>query len=540
MTHPRMITTPSRLHTMNRVEAWFGQWKRFWLVTAFWAVATASLASLLLSPAFGPPARLSWAFSPGPAGLGAQAQSTLSDSAALGLILLVGGLMLLLSLYLLTRAPAVATSPRFLLLVLAVLLLTVLAARITLRDDTSAWAYAFPLAAASMTIAALLDAQLALVMGLVLAFLVGSVVGQSFMLSLLYAVGASVGAMSMGRVDRLRRFGIVGLMVGLAALPLAGAFAFIQYPQGRDLNHLLTPCLAALAGGELAAVLALSLYSFFGSLFGITTMLQLFDASRPNHPLLQRLLLEAPGTYHHSIVVAAMAERAAQNIGADSLLARVGAFYHDIGKVEHPQSFIENQFQGRNVHDSLSPVSSAKMLRYHISDGLRLANKHHLPARVRDCIAEHHGTLRMEYFYAKAVRLAAEQGLEPPNENRFRYFGPRPRSKETAILMLADGIEPMVRAGQAGTTPEEMEQAIRLMCQDRLADGQFINCGLTTQDLDGIVQAFLSILRGMFHQRIPYPETLIEDDQESESEAAAFSSAENFPPLSHPPIQQVS
>jgi putative nucleotidyltransferase with HDIG domain len=402
-----------------------------------------------------------------------------------------------------------------------------------LLPATTCMGYAFPLAASAMTIAALLDAQLVLVTGLVLDFLVGSVVGESFMLSLLYAVGAAVGTLGMGRVDRLRRFGIVGFMVGLTALPLAGAFAFIQYPQEHDLAHLLAPCLAGLAGGELAAVMALSLYSFFGSLFGITTMLQLFDASRPNHPLLQRLLLEAPGTYHHSIVVAAMAERAAQDIGADSLLARVGAFYHDIGKVEHPQSFIENQFQGRNVHDSLSPASSAKMLRYHVRDGLRLAHKHHLPARVRDCIGEHHGTLRMEYFYAKAARLAAEQGLKPPDESRFRYPGPRPRSKETAILMLADGVEPMVRAGQGGNTPEEMQQAIWQMCQDRLADGQFINCGLTTQELEVVCRAFLSILRGMFHQRIPYPEAPGEEDLEPESDGEGVS------PVLRPPMQQV-
>jgi putative nucleotidyltransferase with HDIG domain len=537
MTHPRTPPASHWLHPMSQVGAWLWQWQRFWSVAAFWAAATASLAFLLLAPVFGPPAQFSWAFSPNPAGLGAQTQSTLSDDAALGVILLVGGLMLLLSIYLAARVPSVATRPRYLLLMLAIILLTVLAARITLRDDTSAWVYAFPLAAASMTIAALLDAQLGLVTGVVLAFLVGSVVGQSFMLSLLYAVGASVGALSLGRVDRLRRFGIAGLLVGLTAVPLAGAFTFIEYPEGRDLTHSLIACLAALAGGELSGVMALSLYSFFGSLFGITTMLQLFDASRPNHPLLQRLLLEAPGTYHHSIVVSAMAERAAQNIGADSLLARVGAFYHDIGKVERPQSFIENQFQGRNVHDSLSPVSSAKMLRYHISDGLRLASKHHLPARVRDCIAEHHGTLRMEYFYAKAARLAAEHGQDPPNESRFRYAGPKPRSKETAILMLADGVEPMVRAGQAGTSLEEMEQAIRLMFQDRLADGQFTECGLTTQEFELICQAFVSTLRGMFHQRIPYPETLVEEEPESETE-------EIVPPadfsLRRPPVGQVS
>src|SRR5581483_1292415 len=156
------------------------------------------------------------------------------------------------------------------------------------------------------------------------------------------------------------------------------------------------------------------------------------------------------------------------------------------------QVFIENQFNGVNVHDQLTPLSSVKLIRAHVRHGLRLAHKHHLPARVRDCIGEHHGTSRMEFFYDKARRQAAEQGLGVPDDAPFRYKGPKPRSKETAILMLADGVEPMVRSGQAGQTPEEMDAAIRQLFQDRLADGQLAESGLTIQELEPIRLAFLS------------------------------------------------
>jgi putative nucleotidyltransferase with HDIG domain len=496
-----------------RLTLMLWQCRRFWPVLLFWPLATASITAVLLSPIFGPPTSLVWTFDQGTMSPNNGAPDSANGVANIGILLLVGGLMLGLSFYVISWVQSVATRPRYLLLVLVVLLLTVLAAKVTL-PGWSDWAYAFPLATSAMVIAALLDVQLALVVGLILAFLVGAVVASSFPLSLLYAAGAAIGALGMRRVNRLSRFGVVGLFIGLGSLPLIGAFTFMAGVEPHDLSSLITLCLVGLVGGELSAVMALSLYSFLGSLFGITTMLQLFDASRPDHPLLHRLLLEAPGTYHHSIVVAAMAERAAQDIGVDSLLARVGGFYHDIGKIVHPQVFVENQFSGRNVHDQLTPLSSAKLIRAHVSQGLRMASRHRLSARVRDCIAEHHGTLRMEFFYEKARRQAAESNLALPDEVAFRYKGPKPQSKETAILMLADGVEPMTRSGQAGYMPEEMDAAIQQLFQDRLADGQLVESGLTVQELDTIRQAFLNILRGVFHQRILYPELRIEADSE--------------------------
>ena len=535
MAHNNAAPFPRQLRRHHWLASLFWRRRYFWPVLIFWPIATASLAATLLTPLFGPPASFPWNIGQGITSIG-PVNTGVDLSDILSVSLLVGVLMLCLSIYLVSWAQTVAARPRYLILILGMLLLTVLAARVTL-PAWSGWAYAFPLAATAMTIAALLDVQLGLVVGLILAFLVGAGVGASIELTLIYAAGAAIGAMGMRRVNRLRRFGTVGLSVGLVSLPLIGAFHFMSDPQANQIGHLAALCLIGLVGGELSAIMALSLYSFLGSLFGITTMLQLFDTSRPNHPLLHRLLLEAPGTYHHSIVVAAMTERAAQDIGADSLLARVGSYYHDIGKIVHPQVFVENQFNGRNVHDQLTPISSAKLIRAHVSQGLRLAAKHRLPARVRDCIAEHHGTLRMEFFYDKACRLAAEQGQDAPSELAFRYKGPRPRSKETAILMLADAVEPMVRAGQAGHTPEEMDVAIRQITQDRLADGQLSDCNLTTQELDTIRRAFLSTLRGMFHQRIIYPE-LRADTDTGELELERIEEIITESPYTEPPYEQ--
>jgi putative nucleotidyltransferase with HDIG domain len=509
-------------HSRRRLALRLWRAGQFWPVLIFWPLATGALTAILLAPVFGPPVNPSWALGQSIISQGSVPLSSTNWVADFGIVLLVGGLMLGLSFYLVSLAQSVAARPRYLLLLLVVLVLTILAARVTL-PGWSGWAYAFPLAASAMVIAALLDVQLGLVIGLILAFLSGAVVVNSFSLSLFYAAGAVIGALGMRRVNRLSRFGVVGLFIGLCSLPFIAAFTFMAGTAPNNIGYLLPLCLTGLVGGELSAIMALSLYSFLGSLFGITTMLQLFDASRPNHPLLHRLLLEAPGTYHHSIVMAAMAERAAQDIGADSLLARVGGFYHDIGKIVHPQVFIENQFSGRNVHDQLTPLSSAKLIRAHVSLGLRMARKHHLPARVRDCIAEHHGTSRMEFFYEKARRQAIEKGLEPPDETAFRYKGPKPRSKVTAILMLADGVEPLVRSGQAGQTPAEMDAAIQHLTQDRLADGQFSDCGLTTHELEVIRRAFLSTLRGMFHQRILYPELHAEVDAEPDEKTGGDS-----------------
>jgi len=225
------------------------------------------------------------------------------------------------------------------------------------------------------------------------------------------------------------------------------------------------------------------------------------ELARPTHPLLRELLLKAPGTYHHSILVSNMAEEAAGRIGADALLARVGAYYHDVGKITRPYFFVDNQVEGVNVHERLDPRTSAQIVISHVKDGLDLAKKYRLPSKVRDFIPQHHGTSLATYFYQQARESEGDE----VNEEDFRYPGPKPQTKETAIVMLADNCEAAVRAERPASL-EEIEELVRKVIGNKVLAGQLDECDLTLRDLDEIRSAFVSILEGVFHPRIKYPE----------------------------------
>jgi putative nucleotidyltransferase with HDIG domain len=226
--------------------------------------------------------------------------------------------------------------------------------------------------------------------------------------------------------------------------------------------------------------------------------------AQPNQPLLRRLLTEAPGTYHHSIIVANLAERAAESIGADSLLVRVGAYYHDIGKMLRPGYFVENQIDGESPHTHLDPETSARVIKTHVTDGLALARQHRLPAKVQAFIPEHHGTRMAMYFYAMATKVDPDV---PPEW--FKYPGPIPQSRETAIVMLADSTEATVRANR-DHSQESIERIIDQIIAERLQEGQLDDSGLTLGDLKRIRVAFMSVLRGVYHPRIEYPDPVKE------------------------------
>jgi putative nucleotidyltransferase with HDIG domain len=232
------------------------------------------------------------------------------------------------------------------------------------------------------------------------------------------------------------------------------------------------------------------------------TPLQLVELSRPTHPLLRQLLLKAPGTYHHTLIVSNMAERAAEAIGADSLLTRIGTYYHDVGKTIRPYFFIENRIEGVDPHGRLDPYTSAQIIISHVKDGVGLAQKYRLPQRVIDFIPEHHGTLLVSYFYHQAVRQAGT--ADTVDRAVFRYSGPKPQSRETAITMLADGAEATVRAKHPATV-EEIEQIVVESIQSRIVSGQLDECPLTLDDLRDIRRAFVDVLRGQQHPRINYP-----------------------------------
>lgn len=360
--------------------------------------------------------------------------------------------------------------------------------------------YLFPAPALAM----LITGTLGLHPGVAAATFLGGVVGvvaDGGVEMVTYAtLGGVIAALTVGRVERIGTLFRAG---AFAALVHVTVLVIFRLPQ--DLDQPITLVItgaAGAAGGEIAASIALGGLFLIGPLFDITTTMRLMELSRPDHPLLQRLLREAPASYHHSLMVANLAEQAAERVGADTLLTRVGAYYHDVGKLARPYFFSENQVEGVNPHDRLDPGTSAEIIISHTEDGLKLARRHHLPRRIRAFIPEHHGTSWVSFLYDRAVQLAGDTSLV--NENDFRYPGPKPQSRETALVMLADGCEAAVRS-MGPTTAEEVAAIVDRTISERVADGQLSECDLTLRDLEIVRQVFTSALKGVFHPRIQYP-----------------------------------
>ncbi len=365
--------------------------------------------------------------------------------------------------------------------------------------------YLYPLAAMSMLVAVLIDLRVSLVMTIGAALLVHYFSNNNFILVTYVSLGALVGAIVLGRAEGLSSFLWAGLAVALSNLLIFTAFnpTFVEISSGDWLTQSLPLFLALVLNGGLAASIALISYFILGNLFNLTTSLQLNELSRPTQPLLRQLLLKAPGTYHHTIVVSNLAERAAAAIGADALLARVGAYYHDIGKTVRPYFFTENIADNSSPHEKLDPLTSAQIIISHVTDGIDLAQKYRLPPRIQDFIREHHGRSLTQYFYTQAQRQAGDGAIVDPES--FRYPGPHPRSKETAILLLADSCEAAVRAMRPGTR-EELEKFINKLIDGRVADGVLNQCDLTFKDLQTIREVFIQVLQGVHHPRVTYPE----------------------------------
>jgi putative nucleotidyltransferase with HDIG domain len=372
-------------------------------------------------------------------------------------------------------------------------------------------AYAVPAAAVPMVVAALFEVPFALVTAAVCTVLItftafylpdtsgiaGLTAVQPLQMTAAYLFGGLAGVLLVHRAQRLNQFFLAGLAVAAGTLLGLGAFWLIDGSR-RPADLAWMVGVSVVAGG-LSASLAVGLFALLGSVFDITTRLQLMELAQLNSPLLRRLQDEAPGTFHHSVLVANLAERAADLIGADSLLTRVGSYYHDIGKLGRPGYFIENQLSGVNPHDGLDPATSSEILRDHVRHGVELARRERLPERVRAFVQEHHGTLRTAYFY----RLAAQ---EDPNVDpaRFSYAGPRPQSREVAIVMLADSTEATVRAAKDHAR-ERIDAIVESVIAERMAEGQFDDCDLTLRDLRIIAESFKRSLRAIYHPRIEYP-----------------------------------
>ena len=303
-----------------------------------------------------------------------------------------------------------------------------------------------------------------------------------------------------GKPQRFRMV-LCGLIVAVVNVALIAATGLMT---SNDLHTVLFNAAWSIGGGVLSALLAAGFQPVFEAAFNLATPSKLLELANPNHPLLRRLLIEAPGTYHHSIIVANLAEAAAEKIGANPFLARTGAYFHDVGKLKRPLYFKENQM-GDNPHDRTDPYVSAAILTTHTRDGVQLAQKYHLPPEIQRIISEHHGDTPVMYFYHKALQ---QSDGKPVDIADFRYDGPRPCTKESAVIMLADTIEAAVRS-MPDPTPQAIERFIEKLVRGKLEDGQLSNSPLTLKDIDGICEAFATVLNGVFHERIEYPNVKI-------------------------------
>lgn len=384
--------------------------------------------------------------------------------------------------------------------------------------------YLYPLAAMSMLIAVLIDLRVAIVVTISATLLVHYFSNNNFIMVTYAGLGALMGAIVLGRAEGLSSFLWAGLTVALSNILIFISFnpSFVDFSSADWLMQSLPLFLALVLNGGLAASIALISYFILGNLFNLTTSLQLGELSRPTQPLLRQLLLKAPGTYHHTIVVSNLAERAAAAIGADALLARVGSYYHDIGKTVRPYFFSENIADNSSPHEKLDPMTSAQILISHVTDGVDLAQKYRLPPSIQDFIREHHGRSLTQYFYTQAQRQAGNNtAVDPQN---FRYPGPNPRTKETAILLLADTCEAAVRAMRPGTR-EELEKFINKLIDNRVAEGVLNQCELTFKDLQTIREVFIQVLQGVHHPRVTYPEPVHPTNEAPAKPTAASASA---------------
>lgn len=417
-----------------------------------------------------------------------------------GTVLFVGLLVVLLMGYIQRIQPELWDRPRRILLLGLSFLASAILAQLMVPGHTLL-PYLFPAATLAMLASILINVQLGVILSILVSVLVGFISGGSLEM-VVYALAASLaGSVALWHMDQLTYFTRAGALIAIANILTVAAFRL--YHQNYDTAGLLQLLGVTVANGALSASLTLAAYAFVGRSFGITTSLQLLELARPTHPLFRQLLLNASGTYHHSIIVANMAERAAELVGADPLLARVGAYYHDIGKTTRPYFFIENQTDGINPHDRLDPKTSAQIVIRHTADGVALARQYGLPERVQEIIAQHHGTTMAGFFYRMASKEAKGENGSAVNEDDFRYPGPKPESKEAAIVMLAD-VEAVVRSMHPNT-PAELDNIIHQYTEDKLVSGQLDRCDLTLRDLDLIREAFSSVLKSIFHPRIQYP-----------------------------------
>ncbi len=437
----------------------------------------------------------------------------------IGLAILVILLVLMLAYYLSDAKTSVQKNNSHLLMYVLIFFVSVILMKVTSFTHSLNFqgiTLIVPIAVGSMLITMLIHQRVALFTSMVFSIIASIIFNAETMGIVNYTLGIYVffssvaGVFFLGKSNRVSRILQAGLFVSVINILTIVALLMlrnVQYGWLEVGSHIGF----AFLSGFLAAVLTLGLLPFFEAGFGILSTMKLIELSNPNHPLLRKILIETPGTYHHSVIVANLAESACEAIGANGLLARVGSYYHDLGKTKRPHFFIENQMKMENPHDKLSPQLSKTIIISHPYDGAEMLKNHKMPKEIIDIAEQHHGTSLLKFFYHKANQEADET----IPEEEFRYPGPKAQGSEAAIVGISDCVEAAVRS-MAKPTPEKIEALVKKIITERLEDGQFDECDLTLKQLNTVATSICETLKGTFHSRIEYPEDVKEKGEKQE------------------------
>lgn len=427
---------------------------------------------------------------------------------------------------------AIRTDNRMLFMLFLIYLLNLVLLKITAiaQDLDPSLAYLAPVAMGTMLIALLLDDQLAIISNVIFSVSASIIFHPEhealfdFRYGFVALVVGFVAIFAIRKVSQRSSVLRAGIAVSVFSALTVIVLSIIEQPEMSGYQDLLLTVAYAFTGGLVTAVFVIGLMPFFEVTFGILSPLKLVELANPNHPLLRKLLTEAPGTYHHSVMVGNLAEAAAEAIGANGLLCRVGSFYHDLGKTRRPAYFIENQINRENPHDSLDPSVSKAIIIAHAKDGVDILTEAKIPKPIRDIAEQHHGTTLLKYFYHKAMKQREEQAaggeFEPIPEEEYRYPGPKAQTKEAAIVGIADSVEAAVRSLK-NPTVEQVDSIVRKIIKDRLDDQQFHECDMTLKELDIIAKSMKETLLGVFHSRIEYPGDTAMNEVKSKGAAQA-------------------
>lgn len=419
--------------------------------------------------------------------------------AFLGKILLLTSIILIAGLYLYSFRKKIFADNKILLMIVIIILLELALAAI-ISGPLNWRAYVIPTTIASMLLAILIDSGIGFIGTVVIALILGGMQGGGYDISLITIVSGMASIFAVHKIRTRNQVFKAIFYIAIANYWIILALSGLRFDSIFDASK--TFAIYMLPNAVLSPFITFMVLGVFEKIFDITTDVTLLELSDLNHPLLKRLSLEAPGTFHHSMVVGNLSESAAKVINANSLLARVGSYYHDIGKMEKPEYFVENQMDADNRHEELSPNMSSLILASHVKNGIDMAKRYSIPKLIRDFIPEHHGTNTMTYFYKKALENASEHEI---NEADFKYPGPKPQSKETGIAMLADAVEAATRS-LTNPTPSKLRAFVEELVDKRFKDGQLDECDLTLRDLKNIIDSFMPVLYGVFQHRIEYPD----------------------------------